>query len=151
MIGNEDLLREIIESPDDDAPRLVYSDWLEEHGGPERTEFIRIQCLLDKMPAEDPRYPGLRRRENELLEQHAWAWAEELGPRISAWAYRRGFVERVEMSLETIQAEILAVLQRAPIRHIRDVSQFCDFNGVVDAHASLGPLDRAGVLGALRI
>ena len=140
MIGNEDLLRAIIESPEDDASRLVYSDWLEEHGDIERAEFIRVQCVLDKMPAEDPRQPGLRRRENDLLEQHAWAWAEELGPRIGAWVYRRGFVERVEMSLETTQAEILAVLQKAPIRHIRDVSQFCDFNGVVDALPHLGRL-----------
>ena len=40
-------LQSIIAAPDDDAPRLVYADWLEEHGGePERAEFIRVQCEL---------------------------------------------------------------------------------------------------------
>jgi uncharacterized protein (TIGR02996 family) len=27
-------LRAIEESPGDDTPRLIYADWLEEHGGP---------------------------------------------------------------------------------------------------------------------
>jgi uncharacterized protein (TIGR02996 family) len=29
----DDFLRAICESPDDDAPRLVFADWLDEHGG----------------------------------------------------------------------------------------------------------------------
>jgi uncharacterized protein (TIGR02996 family) len=36
----------IIESPDDDTVRLVYADWLEEHGQAERAEFIRVQIDL---------------------------------------------------------------------------------------------------------
>jgi uncharacterized protein (TIGR02996 family) len=35
-------LRGICDSPDDDAPRLVLADWLEEHGQGERAEFIRL-------------------------------------------------------------------------------------------------------------
>lgn len=44
-----DFLREIIAHPEEDAPRLIYADWLEERGQPgdgERGEFIRIQCEL---------------------------------------------------------------------------------------------------------
>ena len=41
MSDNEAFVRAIAEHPDDDAPRLVYADWLEEHGQPERAEFIR--------------------------------------------------------------------------------------------------------------
>ena len=40
------LLRAIHDEPDDDAPRLVYADWLEEHGDPDRGRFIRIQCHI---------------------------------------------------------------------------------------------------------
>ncbi len=40
------LLRKIIEDPHDDAPRLVYADYLDEHGQSERAEFIRVQCEL---------------------------------------------------------------------------------------------------------
>src|SRR5262249_28074934 len=39
-------LADILERPDDDVPRLVYADWLEEHGQPERAEFIRVQCQI---------------------------------------------------------------------------------------------------------
>src|SRR5262249_2329375 len=34
-------LRDIRESAEDDTPRLVYADWLEEHGDADRAEFIR--------------------------------------------------------------------------------------------------------------
>jgi len=30
-------------APEDDAPRLVFADWLDEQGEPERAEFIRLQ------------------------------------------------------------------------------------------------------------
>jgi uncharacterized protein (TIGR02996 family) len=40
------LLNAIIAAPDDDLPRLVYADWLEEHDRAERAEFIRVQCEL---------------------------------------------------------------------------------------------------------
>jgi uncharacterized protein (TIGR02996 family) len=38
-----ELLRTLLERPDDDAPRLVYADWLDENGEPDRAEFIRVQ------------------------------------------------------------------------------------------------------------
>jgi len=39
-------LQAILESPDDDTSRLVYADYLDEHGGPDRAEFLRVQGLL---------------------------------------------------------------------------------------------------------
>lgn len=33
----------------DDAPRLIFADWLEEHDDPDRAEFIRVQCELEPM------------------------------------------------------------------------------------------------------
>ena len=41
------LLLAVCDSPDDDAPRLVFADWLDENGHDvERAwaEFIRLQC-----------------------------------------------------------------------------------------------------------
>jgi uncharacterized protein (TIGR02996 family) len=43
-------LAAIIERPDDDVPRLVFADWLDEHGQPERAEFIRVQVELAALP-----------------------------------------------------------------------------------------------------
>lgn len=39
-------LAAIRDRPGDDLPRLVFADWLEEHGEPDRAEFIRVQCEL---------------------------------------------------------------------------------------------------------
>jgi uncharacterized protein (TIGR02996 family) len=36
----------ILENPDDDTPRLVYADWLQGYGGPERGEFIRVRVAV---------------------------------------------------------------------------------------------------------
>jgi uncharacterized protein (TIGR02996 family) len=38
MNHNDALLQAVLASPDDDTPRLVYADWLEERGDP-RGEF----------------------------------------------------------------------------------------------------------------
>jgi uncharacterized protein (TIGR02996 family) len=46
MHDRDALLRAVVANPDDDAPRLVYADWLDEHGDPDRAEFIRIQIEL---------------------------------------------------------------------------------------------------------
>jgi uncharacterized protein (TIGR02996 family) len=43
-------LAAIIERPDDDVPRLVFADWLDEHGQPERAEFVRVQVELAALP-----------------------------------------------------------------------------------------------------
>src|SRR5215207_1617840 len=66
--------------PDDDTPRLVLADWLEEHGDRHtaaRAEFIRVQIELARLPDEDPRREALTRRQDELLKEHEQAW---LGP-----------------------------------------------------------------------
>jgi uncharacterized protein (TIGR02996 family) len=133
MPTKESFLQSIIEAPDDDTPRLVYADWLDDHDDPAWAEFIRVQCTLAKMGVDDPQRPALQQRERELLQEHGWTWALDLGPQVSAWVYRRGFIEGVEMCLEASRDEILPVLQKAPIRHIRDTSQFCHFDGIVDA------------------
>jgi len=36
------LFQTIMESPDDPVARLVFADWIEEHGDAERAEFIRM-------------------------------------------------------------------------------------------------------------
>jgi uncharacterized protein (TIGR02996 family) len=47
------LLDAVLENPDDDLPRLVYADWLDENGDPKRAEFIRAQIALSLLENED--------------------------------------------------------------------------------------------------
>ena len=63
MTHDEAFLRDILEAPEDDGPRLVYADWLEENGQATRAEFIRLQVELARLSLGDARYPELRRRE----------------------------------------------------------------------------------------
>ena len=48
---HEAFLRAIFDAPDDDTPRLVYADFLDDHGFPDRAELIRVQCERER------RYP----------------------------------------------------------------------------------------------
>jgi uncharacterized protein (TIGR02996 family) len=63
-------LQNILAHPEDDTPRVVFADWLEEHGAPERAEFIRLQCQLARMSEGDPGRGRLLDRESELLRAH---------------------------------------------------------------------------------
>src|SRR5919201_2716601 len=117
--------------PDDDGPRLVYADWLEEQGGAAahaRAEFIRLQCRLAAGVCAPRDRRGLLRRERELLARHGGEWAAPLVPYLSTspaapvrygWAFRRGFVEVVDCDAITFAVLGDEMLRLAPIRSAR--------------------------------
>src|SRR5262245_8629 len=87
-------IRAIRESAGDDTARLVYADWLEEHGAPERAEFIRVQCWLAAAQPNHPEWDSYRLKERTLLEANRdrwWAPFAGILYRESAW-YDRGFL-----------------------------------------------------------
>jgi uncharacterized protein (TIGR02996 family) len=94
---HEAFLRAITDAPHDDAPRLVYADWLDEYAGTDgaaRAEFIRAQVEHEQLPAGDVRRDELHRRSLELLDEHGPAWLALL-PKLEgvAWhGFWRGFV-----------------------------------------------------------
>ena len=92
------LLRAIIDSPDEDGPRLVYADWLEEHGEAARAEFIRVQIEVARMGEDESRRNQLKTREYELWRDYQGQWDWEV-PEIAAYRveYRRGFIEKVSL------------------------------------------------------
>ncbi len=90
----EGLLRRIYESPDDDAPRLVYADLLSECGDP-HGELIQLQCALSKIDSDHESYTRMKRRERVLLAEHGpviVARARKAAPKLT-FEIRRGFVE----------------------------------------------------------
>src|SRR5262245_52917155 len=78
MSEREAFLRAICKNPDDDTPRLVFADWLQENGEEERAEFIRVQCEAARLAAGDGRLAGLVRRAAELQQQFGKKWLGEL-------------------------------------------------------------------------
>jgi uncharacterized protein (TIGR02996 family) len=91
-------LADICDHPDDDGPRLIFADWLEERGDP-RGEFIRVQCELARLPPDHPRWPALHAREGALLQYHGLAWRQELPPMVGIrWEpFVRGFAAVAEL------------------------------------------------------
>jgi uncharacterized protein (TIGR02996 family) len=98
----------ILDNADDDIPRLIYADWLDERGDP-RGEFIRIQCELAKMPANDPRRPGLQAREEGLRTRFTQGALE--GAHISL-SFSRGLLETVYLGGDP---DVRVFVERAPV------------------------------------
>jgi uncharacterized protein (TIGR02996 family) len=91
MSTAEAFLRDIRERPEDDTPRLVFADWLEDNGDPRRAEFIRLQCRLAAL-GEDAVAPELLDRQWELLAVYQPRWQPE--ERLRDCTFRRGFLAR---------------------------------------------------------
>ena len=82
---DEAFTQAILETQDDDTPRLVYADWLEEQGETTRVEFIRGQIALARMPQDDPEFTALSSRMNDLLRTHREEWVALLTFSAAAW------------------------------------------------------------------
>ena len=121
MFEEAEFIKAIARAPDDDSVRMVYADWLDEHGDPNRAEFIRIQCGLAqrkvwKEPTEEPtakRLKWLQDRQRGLLEKMR-TFKEGEQPRIREFAttpelaailaadpsrvdFRRGMIENLSI------------------------------------------------------
>lgn len=95
----KDFLAQILATPDDDAPRLVFADWLEEQGNLDRAQFIRAQCDLAKLPAWHPRAIEAAWEAEALLAKGGEAWRAAL-PQLDGieWVdFERGFVTMVRV------------------------------------------------------
>jgi uncharacterized protein (TIGR02996 family) len=88
MTHDEAFLQAILEAPDDDTPRLIYADWLEEQDDP-RGEFIRVQCQLARLAPDDPARPALEERERRLYAEVSPGWPGSPRDRAAAFAFCR--------------------------------------------------------------
>jgi uncharacterized protein (TIGR02996 family) len=89
----------IRQNPEDDTPRLIYADWLDELGDP-RGEFIRVQCELAMLSHSDWRWELLKQREEALLKEFHAAWIRPLASlhfNVLDAKYRRGFLEKAQL------------------------------------------------------
>lgn len=123
-----DLLAAVIAHPDDDVPRLVLADWLDEHGESERAEFIRVQIELNscQYTVNDPRWQYLRSRQQVLLHQHRRHWMAPFymkdGPlhdRVIHAEFVRGFIEIVWMAASTFVQRGELLMDWTTLRELR--------------------------------
>jgi uncharacterized protein (TIGR02996 family) len=138
MSDGAGLLRNILENPDDDTPRLIYADWLQDNGDPLHSELIRAQVGLARLVGTDE-YPGDTGLEaGRLLPAYR---ARLLAPYVALglapccnryhdgpfegfdFFFRRGFVEDIDVYGAGAGGRLVAVAARlfamTPLRHLR--------------------------------
>jgi uncharacterized protein (TIGR02996 family) len=112
--------RSICATPDDDTPRLVFADWLEEQGYTDQAEFIRLSFGI---------WPSTRTRQDydALLaaNKRAWIWpiAELLGDDYARHApysatgaeLCRGFVSSLTIPANLLLPNARAIFSIQPI------------------------------------
>src|SRR5262245_51199419 len=121
MREREALLAAVCETPDDDAPRLVFADWCEEHGEPERAEFIRLQLRKAAMDEDDPERPPLSGRAGDLWDEHGEKWQAEIPKwsRVKTEAFfQRGFLDRVTATGPAFVKHGAAIVRHIPLRKL---------------------------------
>ncbi len=127
----EAFLQRIRAFPDEDTPRLIFADWLDEFGDP-RGQFIRVQLALAQMNEELLGYenPGFARaereatraalmvQERELLELHREDWTAPFRGLATGLEFRRGFVEEVRVPARSFLRHVHELFAAGPIRHL---------------------------------
>lgn len=143
MTDGDALVRGILAAPSDDAPRLVYADWLEELGRPEDAEFIRVQIELARLGFDGAfhvdalgrlqRLPGhIERLQDRQLE--LWMGGRgrpDLPDDLQTWAMyvhtqhgqslriRRGFVERIACFGDVFLEVAAGLFRHQPVVQVR--------------------------------
>jgi uncharacterized protein (TIGR02996 family) len=117
-----DLLRRVLDHPDDTAARLAYAASLGDDDP--RAQFIRLQCEAFALPEWSPRRALLEARASKLREMDPNGWGRIIddagdyrgagytGPDVR---FERGFVESVDLG----PSDDLRILRTEPIRELR--------------------------------
>lgn len=138
MTHEEAFIQAIRETPNDDAPRLIYADWLEEHGQADRAEFIRVQCRLAGLTEADPEQSILLARAERLLREHWDEWVGPLRAIVGSWCsrygegwmrekyhsdglrrFQRGFVDLLALEAEDFLRNVEHLKRLVPLRELR--------------------------------
>jgi uncharacterized protein (TIGR02996 family) len=134
MTDEAAFLAAIRAAPDDDAPRLVYADWLDEH---DRTGggFLRAECELAALAPADPRRGELQARMREESRGIDPDWLATVS---------RGPVENCGVKFRFRCPKRWEQLQPAAEEGVRFCGEcrqqvfFCSSIDVAQTHAALG-------------
>jgi uncharacterized protein (TIGR02996 family) len=132
----QDFIDAILAEPDDDVPRLIYADFLEERGNP-RSDFIRLQVELATLappprrnrmygnPVPQPRDPRdaahfrrLWERQMNLLLTHCAEWVEPLIGQATGVIFERGCIEGITAQPQAFATYASLWYQSMPIRQL---------------------------------
>lgn len=127
MTDRDALTRAVCATPDDDTPRLILADWLDENGdAPDRlrARFIRVQCEMAHTEEQAPAWRKLYAEERKLLgtlKGRHTALTAHLDKRTTGFGYERGFVGRVTVFAKRFLAEADRFFADDPIQTVKFV------------------------------
>lgn len=112
-------LTAILAAPDDDTPRLVFADWLDERDTGDdrpRAALIRAQCRAEVLPAGSPERKKLEREAKAILKRHGEGWTAALTTKwyTDGWAFRRGFLDSITTSSTMFSKNAKSLLELYP-------------------------------------
>ncbi len=144
------LYKAVLANPDDDLPRLVYADRLEELGNTARAEFIRLQIHVANTKPWDEGHADALVKSRVLYDRHQEAWgikdltrelmrSKGVTPGVFD-PFVRGFPEVTWANVETFSAAHRKALKKFPVRelvlvggHTAAVSRVSEFINEVGA------------------
>jgi uncharacterized protein (TIGR02996 family) len=123
MTDRAALLRAIAATPWDDLPRLVFADWLDENGEPDRAEYIRLEIEIERHLAAGQNPPAEHLARRRHFAEAVTRWHAEL-PKLPGltWGkrFRRGFpVAATVANLEQIVRHAEAFVGIVPLESLK--------------------------------
>jgi uncharacterized protein (TIGR02996 family) len=132
MADLESLYAGICAHPDEDTPRLVLADWLDEQGDKPsafRADLIRTHCRLARMEPWSPEWRELNDHWGKKLSakfesqkaENKLPWAAHLKGRVRAWALERGLVGHLTLFAKRFVNEGESYFEQDPVRSVKFV------------------------------
>jgi uncharacterized protein (TIGR02996 family) len=123
MTSQQDALyRSVCEYPDEDMPRLIFADWVEEAGDSIRAEFIRMQIALARVAEHDVLWTRARQlHPNAIL---GWSLTYPLPSLPAGFSWeghrtRRGFSwQATAENLDAFLTDAPALFAAAPVQSL---------------------------------
>lgn len=121
-------LDHIREDPTNNDIRLIFADWLEDHGEPKRAEFIRVQVEIDGLECNHTGFAGCRwchLRARALTLGRGEQAEKATGVSLLALTQipdlitRRGFVTRAGCDIDTWVQHRVELVRNNPIEEVQ--------------------------------
>ena len=116
-------LKAICDEPADDTVRLVFADWLEEHGRAGRADFIRTEIELARTPPgtdeDERRRAVLFARRAALLKAHSAEWLAPFRPAAREAVFVRGFVQALDVPASAFLQHAETWFEYTPLTRVK--------------------------------
>ncbi|MCE9566412.1 MAG: TIGR02996 domain-containing protein [Planctomycetes bacterium] len=107
MTEQDALLEAIFAAPAEDTPRLVYADWLDEHGEGVYAEFIRLQIARELATTKTAERDHLLKQEAAVWRKLKRKWTDLLPPNgLRKESFTRGFTNGCMEGLAIVSPEV---------------------------------------------